>query len=349
VLEPPVPSPPLTHHEILTLVEPFARRGRHADLAATDRLARKLVFKPVEHAATDAAPPLSETLELENPHEGFFRLTRTLVCAAAPQSRLRARLVAEGKQPADLLARVDAVAPASQFGLHPGFSIARSYRLTRRPGAAPDDSAAERVLIEAAAEIGAFAVAFTAPMVAGYSDADIAVAARDGGALAFPDDLLAVLGRDWGLLQRGREGWKASLRLRGREPARSLRAAAQIDQLCGHLAGILAAAPARFHERFAFARWRVALHRATPLVLYTALICAAFAATGLHMLANSPERMLIFNAAPILVMLILATGKRPQIEVPPPPRRSTAPDWREQPAGSAPEPPPGSPQPLRRG
>jgi len=39
---------PLTHHQILSVVEPFSRVSHHVDLAASDRLARKLVFKTVE-------------------------------------------------------------------------------------------------------------------------------------------------------------------------------------------------------------------------------------------------------------------------------------------------------------
>jgi len=33
-------APPLTHREIMALVALFARRGRHVDLAGTDRAAR---------------------------------------------------------------------------------------------------------------------------------------------------------------------------------------------------------------------------------------------------------------------------------------------------------------------
>ena len=35
---------PLTHHEILGLVEAFSRSGRQVDLTASDRAARRLVF-----------------------------------------------------------------------------------------------------------------------------------------------------------------------------------------------------------------------------------------------------------------------------------------------------------------
>jgi len=101
---------PLTHHDILELVPPFARAGRHVDLAASDRAARRIAFRPVEHGAgtTDGAP-LRETLVLESFGTGTFELTRTLT---APDG-LRATLQAMGPDPGVLLAQVAAV-PASR-------------------------------------------------------------------------------------------------------------------------------------------------------------------------------------------------------------------------------------------
>ena len=53
---------PLSHHDILGIVEPFTRRSRQLDLAASDRLNRRLLFKPIEHAANrrGAAPPCAK-------------------------------------------------------------------------------------------------------------------------------------------------------------------------------------------------------------------------------------------------------------------------------------------------
>ena len=59
---------PLSHHEIMGLVAPFTHFGRSVDLAASDRLQRRLAFKPVEHAAGGAAaglPAHREQLQLE--------------------------------------------------------------------------------------------------------------------------------------------------------------------------------------------------------------------------------------------------------------------------------------------
>ena len=98
--------PPLTHHQILALVAPFSRSGRHVDLAASDRMARRVAFKAVAHGA------ITETLLLDNPSEGRFKLTRVLTV----QGGLQARLTAEGSEPAALLARVDASGSKTLFG-----------------------------------------------------------------------------------------------------------------------------------------------------------------------------------------------------------------------------------------
>jgi len=62
---------PLTHHEILALVAPFARRGRRVDLAASDRVARRIAFRPVEHAAREDVPAHRETLSLAQQAAGL--------------------------------------------------------------------------------------------------------------------------------------------------------------------------------------------------------------------------------------------------------------------------------------
>jgi hypothetical protein len=106
-------APPLTHHEIIALVEPFARQGQQVDLAGSDRTARKVMFKPVDRPLPDlpGAPTLRETLTLESLGIGSFRLTRQLSGALPGFDGLQATLEARGAHPADLLARFDVVAP----------------------------------------------------------------------------------------------------------------------------------------------------------------------------------------------------------------------------------------------
>ena len=86
------PSPPLTHHQILALVAPFTRSGRTVDLAASDRLARTLRFRPrtievVDGLAADTAErigPLTETLQLECHASGSHRLGMWMVLHDVP-------------------------------------------------------------------------------------------------------------------------------------------------------------------------------------------------------------------------------------------------------------------------
>ena len=81
-----MPPPPLTHHQILALVEPFSRSGRQVDLAASDRLARRLLFKPRQLPADGACPALVETLQLDCHEGGHHRLTRRLEPVEPPDA-----------------------------------------------------------------------------------------------------------------------------------------------------------------------------------------------------------------------------------------------------------------------
>lgn len=112
---------PLTHHEIIALVEPFTRRGRHVDLARSDRIGRRIAFRSVEVAAAwPGIGAVVENLYLESPPTGSFRLTRDLVAACG----MEGRLVAEGADPSELLSLVEACAPERHFFAGTGFVIA---------------------------------------------------------------------------------------------------------------------------------------------------------------------------------------------------------------------------------
>lgn len=93
-----MPTHPLRHHEIITLVAPFTRQGYHPDLQATDRLERRLVFKPVERAfKTSSAGELSESLQLENRDGKNFGLTRHLTCVTPSDENSRRSLTSRGR------------------------------------------------------------------------------------------------------------------------------------------------------------------------------------------------------------------------------------------------------------
>jgi hypothetical protein len=328
-------QPPLTHHEILTIVAPFTRSGRQLDLGASDRAARCLRFKPRQRpAATDpgAAPgagpdatsEFSEALRLENPDSDRYRLTRALI----HRTGLVAQLEAEGPDPAALLAAIDAVPAERAFLTGPGYAIAQSHRLApealRTPASEPCS-----LLILTGAEVllGDWKLVLAEPTrLAVRVGFDLRAAA--GGDFAIPDDLLAVLGRDWSPLRHDVDTWNGSLRLRGKEPLRSRRAEDALTRGAMHLATTFAEPPVRFHERRVAARWVVVLRRATPLLACFGLIGAAAAVPRLHLAENSGLRMLIFNVPPILMMLFFCLRELPRIELPPLPRRSRSARWR---------------------
>ena len=326
-----MPPQPLTHHEILTLVEPFTRRGIHPDLPASNRLERRLVFKQVPRPLDLAeAPPCVETLQLETVKGQTYRLTRTLVCPAGSPDCLSAHLVAEGDDPGNLLARIGAIAPERHFRVGARSLVAKSFRLpdAGQPGF-EDGAAAPLVLTHMAAQVAGLSVTFSAPTIKADPDGRIALRPGRDGVVALPDDLLAVLGRDWALLKRSADGWTSRLRLRGREPRRSGRMEPQLDEMVAHVAQTLADTPARFHERLVAARWRVVLRRIVPLSVAILLVVGAFGASYIPIAEDSSWRMLLFNAPPLLLVCVFCLRDIPIIEVPPFPRRSTAADWRD--------------------
>jgi hypothetical protein len=323
----------LTHHEIISLIEPFTRRGHRPDLAASNRLDRKLIFKPVDRGSEISnAASLRETLELESRAPNTYRLTRRLTCVTSSNEQLEARLEAEGEDLSGLLTSLNSIAPEKQFSFGPKFAIARSYRLLRDKDSMPGGSPA-LIITRARVQLDGLTVAFAAPRTKGWPEGDIELLPTVD-LVDLPDDLLAVLGRDWEKLTRSTAGWKSSLTLPGKEPRRSRRAELKLDAMAGHLAQTLAEKPARFHERLAGARWGVVLRRATPLLISIAAIAATLALPRFNIGPASSLRPLLLNAPPLLLLLVFTMRKVPRIEIPPFPRRSKALEWKK-PAVSA--------------
>ncbi|EJW11765.1 hypothetical protein A33M_2748 [Rhodovulum sp. PH10] len=344
-----MPSHPLTHHEIFALVAPFVARGWRADLAATDRMARRLVLRPAPprtedgpsgEAAADAgeahtprvAAPPGATLILENPRKDKYRLTRI---AAGPDG-LEARLETEGPDVAALLHRIEQVPPDRQFCARDTFSIAWSHRLQEDESTSAPSAAGERAeaglrlaLVRAVALVDGVTLTVKMPPVRGYpADVEITTAEDDG--FLPPDDLLAVLGRDWRRLgQVGRaKRWSSALRIRGREPEASRNAEAAIETAAIHLARTLSEPPAAFHQRLYRERWRVTLRRATPLAVSIVLLVASLGVSKLDLAPGNPLWLLLFNAPPLLLAGFFCMREIPRIEIPPLPRVSRAAAWR---------------------
>lgn len=314
---------PLTHHEILELIAPFPRGSRRVDLAASDRLERRLVFKPIEHPATADRPVVHETLTLEDSGAGSCRLTRLLSPAAGPAARLEA----EGSRVGEMVARIDAVPLERQCRWSGGIATAVSLRLAPQIGAPP-------IFLRGEARVGGLALGLESPRVKGAA-ASVRLSSTAGAAPRLPQDALAVLGRHWSRLRESGDGWAGELRLRGGEPGRSRLAEAALDRAAGHLALMLAEPPARFHERWIAARWRVFFRRLVPLAGCLGLIACAAAVPKLHLAEGSGLRMLILNSPPLLMILFFCLREIPIVEIPPLPRRSATASWNVGPEGGS--------------
>jgi hypothetical protein len=320
--------PPLTHHEILELVGPFTRAGRRVDLEASDRIARKLRFKPVEHAGDVT---LREDLELEHPWRGTYRLTRTLT----PTSGLAATLVVEGPDASALLPVVEAVTPAQQFRQGDGFTMAYSHLVDQNE----HGKDAPALLTKAVAQVGHLTATVAMPVVKGLA-AEVALVDTTKESIDLPDDLLAVIGWDWAPLIETDEGWRTKVRLRGSGLKHTRSAQMKIEKTVEHLARTLSDPPARFHERFVTARWWSAVRRSIPVLTCLAIIGAALAMPGESIRENNFPVMAFMNLPLLIIGLSFTLQEGSRIEVPAPPRRSKAPSWRR--ARSQPLPAPAS-------
>jgi hypothetical protein len=321
---------PLTHHEILGLIEPFARGGRQVDLAASDRIERKLVFKPIDHAdLTSELVDINETLKLESLRLNIFRLTRTLTLPCG----LQATLLTEGASPGELLSRIESVPPQRQFRPVDDTMMALSYRINLTKDASAGNVT---MLTRAEARLDGLSVILTASTVKGYP-ASIDLVPDHGSTLEFPEDLLAVQGWDWGPLKSGRGGWTSKMRMSGAEPRRSRQAEIKFEATIAHLARTLAATPRQFHETLVRQRWGVAFRRGIPLLLCVSLILAAAAVSMMPIPQDSIVNMLIMFTPAVLGLLPFCMHDTPPLELPPLPRLSPAPAWRRVPPPTNPQ------------
>jgi len=308
---------PLTHHEILALVATFARQGRHVDLTASRREERQLVFRPIDHPGDGTGSgPLREVLRLDSHGNGSFKLTRTLT----GDGGLQATLEASGSDPAELLARIQGVDLQRHFRHGPGWVMARSYRFESYAGGGTP------VLARGAVRFDVLTLAFEVSPVRGVS-AELSLTPAAGLRLPLPEDLLAVIGWDWARLVPGADGWTSRMRLRGRGARRSAAAERALDRVTAHLAQVLAEPPARFHERFRFARYGVVLRRLIPTLTALGLIVGTLLLPRIAP-EQDPGFWLLLHYLPIGVLALAFTLQElPRFEIPPWPRRLRAERW----------------------
>jgi hypothetical protein len=334
-----MPALPLTHHQILELVEPFTRRGRQVDLAATDRAARKLAFKPIEIASADAnTPALRETLHLDCWGDERFELTRTL----AHPSGLQATLAASGSEPGALLAQIEAVPPHSQFEAGPGYVIALSHEVeatSRQPGTGAKTRAETAAGSQAdpppplqfrqgEVQLDGLRFRLNVRSVRGIAG-DITLTPNTSEPLALPDDLLAVQGWDWARLIRRNDGWTSKLRLRGSPQRRSRAALVRLRQVAAHLAGVLAQTPSEFHDTHLWARWGMVLRRGIPTLTVLMLVGGALLLPRFTDVRHTGLLVALQYVSIAALAVSFTLQELPQFEIPPWPRRSRAPSWRQ--------------------
>jgi len=314
---------PLTHHEILGMIAPFTRHGRQADLDASNRIERRLIFKPIEHGDITASHhEAREVLTLYNPQPDQFSLTRTLTLP----SGLEARLQTDGTDPGELLARIESVSPPQQFREVAGVTVALSYRLVPVCAAANGSSPVRLELTRGKAIIAGLDIVLNADTVKGYP-AQIDLTPTEGGVAELPDDLLAVIGWGWSPLRKTPAGWSGKVGARSNEPQRSRDLETKLDKAVAHLAAMLAQPPAFFHDCLRRARWVVTFRRGIPLLIFVGLMGVAAALTRIEIPPGSIINLLIMGTPPLLLFAAFGMRDAPPLEIPPWPGRAKATAW----------------------
>jgi hypothetical protein len=311
------PRIPLTHHEILALAEPFTRRGRHVDLAGSDRLARRILFKPTGYPDTPDAPGgLTETLVLENPGRQHFRLTRTLTDAAGRVATLRT----DGPHPEALVEQVDAVDPRRHFPTLGGVRVARSYRIETEPGADGNADGTRRlVFLRASTDLDGIEIELDAQVGHGMP-AEIRLLPAPQRTIRPPEDLLAVLGWAWRSLRPFDKGWRAHLRIPAAEPARTPDVEAKLARTLEHLVATLRAPPIDFHRTWLRQRWSALARRTLGLMTIAGLVVIGPGILMFGAPEGSALRLLSFVMPALLILGLIARHEAPSMKITPLPR-----------------------------
>lgn len=325
---PTIVLPPLTHHEIFTRVAPFARAGYQVDLAATDRAARRLVFKPRLREDTALPPvlqgaPLVEVLALDCARDERVGLQRTLT---TPDGR-QALLEGEGRDSEALLAAFEAVPPSRQFLQAAGCVVPLQHRLLDpRVGEAP-----ALTLRRAQAALPGLALTMTVSSVSGYAaELDLTRAEAPGAPriVRLPADFLEVLGGIYApLTTHSSGGWNGSVELRGAGAQRGADAEARLAQMIEHITRTLGAPPPAFHRRHRLARWGIAARSTWPILLAAAVVWAGLWLQQSGSAGQSVLGVLANIAPPLLLGAAFLRREMPRIGLPRVPRVPRADAW----------------------
>jgi hypothetical protein len=321
-----MPTAPLTHHEIMALMPPFSREGWRVDLAASDRSARRLVFRRTQpQAPAHEAPVLQdEHLELDWPATGRQRLTRVLVPGSGPTSRLQA----SGTDLDGLMQRLLAVPARRPFAGGPGWRSAMDFQVEAAGTLTPLQGTAAIDGPGGPGQAQGLTLTLRLPG-APRRGCDLLLQAQGEPRPALPEDVLAVLGWSWARLLTQRDGWKTRLRLPWARARRPAAAEAALQRAATHLAATLAAPPARYHPRHRWARWGVVLRRSIPTVNALSLIAVALAATQMDLDVDRAPGLWValYHVPTLLVALSFYAQELARFEIPPLPRGLPAEAW----------------------
>jgi hypothetical protein len=258
-----------------------------------------------------------ERLSIDSPQPGRFVLTRRLAQSEGPE----ASLVASGSDLDAIFTQVQAVSPERQFLGGANWSAALHHEIDAQ-------SSLLRLSHAELAVLGpsGLALSLKMPKVKGYPG-EMVLNAGAQGPQALPNDLLAVLGRRFGRLDRYGAVWRCDMRLSGTSIERSLQAERGLADIGAHLALTLSEPPECFHERLAARRWRLAARRTLPLLTLGGLIGAALAVPSLGIAEDSVWRMLLLNSPPLLLAFGVSLRELPRFELPRRPRPLRPTDW----------------------
>ena len=310
-------QPPLSHHDILRASAPFVQRGLGANLAASDRAARRITFVP--KTQDDEALALTYDLYLLPPDPPV------LIRRAVLDGSLQATTNAQGMDVAGLIDAVQALAPERQFRRVGGALIADSYDVT--------NSGAPR-LTACTSSIGPLLIEMDARTVVGEAMTTRLYVPDPNARLALPDDLFALVDRRWRPLFDHDDGWSTSLRPPVREPQRSDAARDIFGATMDHVARVLSEAPGAYHQTYGRRRWWVFWRRYVPIGACVAIV-GALPLIDRFLIGDDTTLHPGFISLPpmlMIVVMLLSWRDMPLFEIPPRPRRLPDHAWPASPA-----------------
>jgi len=350
---------PLTHHDIVRVAAPLAKRGLRIDLAATDRAARRIAFHPRVWSGDETLHALHTLTVLP---DGDVELVRAVARdAAGPASTLIARAAAVDA----VIGAFDEIAPTRQI-VDDGDVVA-AVDLTLEPLDEQGSTGARAVIQQIVGQVGPLSLMVDVSTGSGMP-ADVLLVERAtwtdhvretlaSGALAparhfaarhlleilgregtradplfatvppsplaaLPDDVLAVLGPEWRPLVWQGDRWKGVLRLLGHEPGRGARAEQRSLRALAHLAAVIGSSPARYHAQHAAARRRVWARRLRPALALLAILAVMPLSWLLVARGGAEMHPLALGLTPLLMVGVVLMSSReiPVLEIPALPR-----------------------------